>query len=101
MGVDAHYRYEEHRYDNLQPGQVIVIGTDGIWEASDRLGNAYGIRRFRDVIRTHAKFPAEGILDAVYADVREFTRGARQADDITLVVAKVREFPGSPADFEI
>lgn len=101
LGVDAQYRYEEHREDSLHPGQVVVIGTDGIWEASDRLGNAYGVRRFRDVVRTHAGLTAGAILEAVYADISDFTRGARQADDITLVVAKVREFSASPADFAI
>jgi len=36
-------------------------------------------------------FIPKDILDAVYADIKAFTQGARQEDDITLVVAKINE----------
>jgi PAS domain S-box-containing protein len=91
LGVDERHVYEELIDAGLQPGHVIAIGTDGIWEAADRRRQHYGVERFCAVIRRHAAMPAATILEAVFADIRAFTLGARQEDDITLVVAKVRE----------
>ncbi|MBI5579599.1 MAG: SpoIIE family protein phosphatase [Deltaproteobacteria bacterium] len=91
LGVDDQYQYEEFVETNIGAGQIIAIGTDGIWEASDRQRNYYGIERFREVIRQNATLGAKGILEAVFTDVKIFTLGARQEDDITLVVAKVGE----------
>ena len=101
LGVDEHYRYEEYLDADIAAGQIIAIGTDGIWESRDRQGNAYGIQRFRDVLRKHAALGAGGILDAVYDDIKAFSAGARQADDITLVVAKVEESLRPPPDYVI
>lgn len=96
LGVDDQYRYEEYLELGLAPGQIIAIGTDGIWEAFDRQGNPYGSERFREVIRRHAARSAQDILEAVFDDIRAFALGARQEDDITLVIAKVgeRQKPG-------
>jgi sigma-B regulation protein RsbU (phosphoserine phosphatase) len=91
LGVDDGYQYEEYGDTDIGTGQIIAIGTDGIWEASDREKNHYGIERFSEVIRRHADLNAKDILEAVFADIRNFTLGARQEDDITLVVAKVGE----------
>jgi PAS domain S-box-containing protein len=89
LGVDDQYRYEENLDTDIAAGQIIAIGTDGIWEASDHQRNFYGTERFCEVIRRHAALGARDILEAVYSDIKDFTRGARQEDDITLVVAKV------------
>lgn len=91
LGVDDQYRYEEYVDADIASGQIIAIGTDGVWEASDRQRKYYGIKRFCDVIRRNAGLSAEAILEAVFSDIKTFTLGARQEDDITLVVAKVEE----------
>jgi PAS domain S-box-containing protein len=101
LGVDDQYRYEEYLDADIAAGQVIAIGTDGIWEASDRQRNFYGMERFCDVIRRNAALGAKDILEAVYTDIKTFTRGARQQDDITLVIAKVGERGTPEADFVI
>jgi sigma-B regulation protein RsbU (phosphoserine phosphatase) len=101
LGVDDQYRYEEYLDADIAAGQVIAIGTDGIWEASDRQRNFYGMERFCDVIRRNAALGAKDILEAVYTDIKTFTRGARQQDDITLVIAKVGERRTPEADFVI
>ena len=91
LGVEESFVYESNVDREIGPGQVVVIGTDGIWESVDRHGNAYGVERFCTVVRGNAGSAAQDILDAVYADIKAFALGARQADDITLVVAKVEE----------
>jgi PAS domain S-box-containing protein len=101
LGVDDRYQYEEYGNAEINAGQIIAIGTDGIWEASDRKKNHYGIERFCEVIRRHADLNAKNILEAVFADIKNFTLGARQEDDITLVVAKVGESQGPGPDYVI
>jgi phosphoserine phosphatase RsbU/P len=101
LGVDDQYQYEEYAEAGIGVGQIIAIGTDGIWEASDRQKNYYGIERFCEVVRRHAALNAEEILEAVFADIKTFTLGARQEDDITLVIAKVGESQKPGPDFVI
>jgi PAS domain S-box-containing protein len=91
LGVEESFTYESYVDCEVGPGQLVVIGTDGIWESVDRNGNAYGMERFRSVVRNGARSTAQEILEAVYADIKAFTLGARQSDDITLVVAKLKE----------
>lgn len=101
LGVDGNYVFEEYSDINVAAGQVVAIGTDGIWEAEGRNGVEYGKNRFCEIIRTHAASSAKDILDAVYRDIKSFTLGARQRDDITLVIVKVQEPPGSALDWQI
>ena len=68
----------------------MAIGTDGIWEACTPNGEMFGKKRFQRVIREYAKENASNILSAVYDQLDHFTRGLKSEDDITLVVAKVR-----------
>jgi PAS domain S-box-containing protein len=89
LGVDANYVFEESRRAGLRDGQVVAVGTDGIWEAFSKEGQMYGKTRFRELLRRHADLPARDILDAVYSDVMDFTRGRKSDDDITLVILKI------------
>lgn len=91
LGVNDDSNLQEYLAADIKTGQVVTVGTDGIWESVDRNGNPYGMERFCTVIRKHARLGAKDILDAVYADIKAFTQGARQEDDITLVVAKINE----------
>lgn len=88
LGVlpDVAYAGEE---DRLEPGQIVTIGTDGIWERHNGAGQMYGKKRFMEVVRTHAHQPAQAILDAVLADVAAFAPDQPSEDDITLVVVKL------------
>ncbi|MGB8424925.1 MAG: SpoIIE family protein phosphatase [Desulfobacterales bacterium] len=101
LGVDATTVYQQNLKTGLTAGQVIIVGTDGIWESCDREGKMYGRQRFRDIIRGHAQLPATAIIEAVYDDVNQFTRGCKPRDDMTLVVIKVLEGLGPAGDWQI
>jgi len=88
LGVMPDASYEELAGEGLPKGGVLALGTDGIWEAMNVAGEMYGKERFRRVVRENAKKSAQEILDAVYADLADFTEGARPKDDVTLVVIK-------------
>ncbi|MYL84014.1 SpoIIE family protein phosphatase [Desulfovibrio aerotolerans] len=88
LGVLPDYVYEEQSCPGLTPGQVLLLGTDGIWEARNPADEMYGKDRFREVVRAHATLPAEAIVAAVHADVAAFQANSPRDDDITLVVLK-------------
>ncbi len=89
LGVDAEVSYEENRKAGLVEGQIIAIGTDGIWEARNKDGEMFGKARFHDIIRRNAAARAQGILDAVYDELERFRSGLKPEDDVTLVVVKI------------
>ena len=89
LGVNEDFCYEENIKAGVTDGQIIALGTDGIWEARNRKGNMFGKKRFREIIRRNAKEKAINILDAVYDGLDQHTRGLKYDDEITLVVAKV------------
>ncbi|MGD8991224.1 MAG: SpoIIE family protein phosphatase, partial [Desulfobacterales bacterium] len=90
LGVKDDFRYETYRKTGLAEGQIVAIGTDGIWEACNPSGEMFGKRRFQDVIRGYAGENACDIIGAVYDELDHFTKGLKSEDDITLVVAKVQ-----------
>jgi sigma-B regulation protein RsbU (phosphoserine phosphatase) len=53
--------YREQTSAPLQPGQVLFIGTDGVWELPDAKGDQFGKDRLRDVIREAATQTADEI----------------------------------------
>ncbi len=89
LGVNADFDYQEYSMDGLANEQVIAIGTDGIWEAVNSDGEMFGKERFRNIIRQNAGAGSADILNAVYSELNQFTRGRKSEDDITLVIIKV------------
>jgi len=88
LGIESDYAYAAQTMPFAGPGQVLVLGTDGIWEARDPAGEMYGKARFREVVRRNAGLPAAGVVAAVLAELAVFRGARRQEDDVTLVVIK-------------
>ena len=89
LGVINDYEYMAHQKEGLTNGQIIAIGTDGIWEAFNTEGQMFGKNRLCDIIREHSKSSADDILNEVYAGLNRFMSGTKSEDDITLVIIKV------------
>ena len=73
----------------LESGDVIVLYTDGITEATGCTGVSYGIERLAQAVKCSHEKPAAGIREAVLGHLREHVNGTGLLDDITLVVIKV------------
>ncbi|MGD9331075.1 MAG: SpoIIE family protein phosphatase [Desulfobacterales bacterium] len=88
LGVAPGVTYQENVLTVLEAQQIIVIATDGIFEARDRQGQMFGQRRVRDLIRRHQQASAQQIVDSVFDAVAAHTSGLAPEDDRTLVVIK-------------
>ena len=73
---------------HLSPGDVLVMFSDGISEATSADGEEYGELKILECVQKHLAADPSQILDALIADVRDFTRGAAQGDDITAMVLR-------------
>jgi sigma-B regulation protein RsbU (phosphoserine phosphatase) len=91
LGIDDEWRYEEYRCAGWTHGQIIVIGTDGIWETENPESEKFGKSRLRYIIRAHCQSSASEILYAITQALVSFRDTAPQDDDITLVVVKAKK----------
>jgi serine phosphatase RsbU (regulator of sigma subunit)/HAMP domain-containing protein len=74
----------------LQPGDGVVLYTDGIPEAFNANKQPYGMERLCHVISCHWSYPAETVKQAIIDDVEAFIGSQKVFDDITLLVLKKR-----------
>ncbi len=72
----------------LQPGDVVLLYTDGITEAENPLKEHYGIERLKQVLQLNYLYSAQQILKAIMGDVMQFIDQRAILDDCTLVVIK-------------
>ena len=72
----------------MQPGDGVVLYSDGITEATNGVGEFYGLERLCEVVGQYWTQPAEEIKEHVVSDVREFIGQQPLNDDLTLVVVK-------------
>jgi sigma-B regulation protein RsbU (phosphoserine phosphatase) len=90
LGIEADAEYRATRWCGLASGQVLVFGTDGLWETRNADGEMYGKRRLRESIRRSADRPAREILAAAKRDLGTFRGAAPRTDDATLMIVKAR-----------
>lgn len=88
LGVVPEYDYPASAQTTLSPGQIVVAGTDGIWEARNINGAMFGKEKLKALIAEHAEKPAAEIARAVVDAVHEHHMGVHQQDDITVLVVK-------------
>jgi sigma-B regulation protein RsbU (phosphoserine phosphatase) len=95
LGVLEETEYREQSYGPLGAGQVIFIGTDGVWEMPDVNGEPFGKDRLQETIREFADRPAAEIAAAVRERLTRFRGDAKQVDDVTYVVIKLAAATGT------
>ena len=88
LGVSEEWQYQMNERIGLAPGQIIVLSTDGVWEAHNTNGEIFGKERLNEIIRQHAAKKAEEIIEAVIDAVNHFQGDSGAEDDITLIVIK-------------
>ena len=73
---------------SLNPGDWLIVFSDGVSEALSADGEEFGETRIVQTVQKHAGVDASEMLQAIFAAVRAFTKGAAQNDDITALVLR-------------
>jgi sigma-B regulation protein RsbU (phosphoserine phosphatase) len=74
----------------LEPGDTIVLFSDGVTEAMDPDEELFGVPRLREVLTGQTECPLDQLQKCVLEAVENFARGASQADDLTLLIVRYR-----------
>jgi sigma-B regulation protein RsbU (phosphoserine phosphatase) len=88
LGIHAEWPYAENRRDGIPEGQIIAIGTDGIWEARNAQGGMFGREQLCAAIRASRHQGAKQVAAACIAALNAFQNGAPREDDVTLIILK-------------
>jgi sigma-B regulation protein RsbU (phosphoserine phosphatase) len=89
LGIDESWCYRQYYKEKLTAGQIIVLGTDGLWESLNRKGEMFGRDPIIRILNKYPEFDANGILTAGLFALDRFRDGAPVEDDVSIVVIKV------------
>ncbi len=96
LGVDAEACYHEHETP-VGPGDLILMYTDGLTEATNERGELYTIDRLcTDLVRNRTR-AAQEVADAVFDTVRAYSDEGELRDDATVLVMRVAAEPSDAA----
>ncbi len=80
----------------LEPGDTLVLYTDGVNEAANPQSELFGFDRLREAVAKHAGASIEALQAGILRAVQQFTRGAPQGDDITLLILRYHGANNTP-----
>jgi sigma-B regulation protein RsbU (phosphoserine phosphatase) len=89
LGVDINGRYEQFQKTGLKTGQIIVLGSDGLWDARNPKGEMFGKEPIHQIIRQNPGATAREILTSSFNEFNVFLGDRPPEDDVTLVVVKI------------
>ena len=90
LGIMAPQNYSSSSL-TMEPGDVIVLYTDGVTEAMDKNNNEYSDARLLSFLEKHVdEKDSEKLVKELLADVKAFAGNAEQSDDITILVLGYR-----------
>lgn len=89
LGVDGDYIYQESVIANFFRGQILLIGTDGVWEIHNESGEMFGKKRLATFSRENASSTSENILHSIIESLEAYRGSVKQEDDVALAVVKI------------
>jgi len=97
LKIDNGQRFESLLEEVTQPlgvGDVVLLFTDGVTEAMNEAGDAFGEDRLAALLEEHGDLPPEELRERILREIRAFVGGAGLHDDLTLVLLKVENGGG-------
>jgi sigma-B regulation protein RsbU (phosphoserine phosphatase) len=85
VGLLENYQYQQGSA-NLAPGDLLIAFTDGISEAMNHAEEEWGEERLNATVEQCTGLEAKDIIQRIFQDADAFVAGAKQHDDMTLVV---------------
>jgi serine phosphatase RsbU (regulator of sigma subunit) len=89
LEIFRHATFNEAR-TTWRRGDVLLLYSDGVTEATDEAGDEFGRDRLERLLRESADLPADRIRARVFDELARFTGGRPLADDVTVVVVQAR-----------
>ncbi len=89
LGMMKGLPYRSNTID-VEPGDRILLYTDGVTEAHNPEGKLYGEERLVEIFKNNIGKSEEETIDAIYKDIDAFANGTAQFDDITMVVLTIK-----------
>ena len=90
LGLFADQDWRQRKIQ-LNPGDLVVMYTDGITDAQNQQYELYGMERFKETLQANHKQPPAELDKLVLEDIDRFQDGAPQPDDIAMVILKKDE----------
>jgi sigma-B regulation protein RsbU (phosphoserine phosphatase) len=87
LGVTAEGKFEEQALF-LNPGDIIVMYTDGVTEVFDENGEEFGVERLVEVVRSDRKKSSAEVEQAIYSAVQKYAAPSHVFDDFTTLIAR-------------
>jgi sigma-B regulation protein RsbU (phosphoserine phosphatase) len=91
LGVDGGSEYQGQIIKGLSDRQVLLIGTDGLWETRNESGEMFGKERLKALIRRYAHLSSKQMITSIIDELQAFRKSVKQDDDITLAVIKIED----------
>jgi sigma-B regulation protein RsbU (phosphoserine phosphatase) len=88
LGIIEGTPYEMGTITRFSPGEIMLIGTDGIWETRNREKEMFGTERIHELLVRHAQTDADNIAKQLITALDSFRGDHSRDDDITLMVVK-------------
>lgn len=90
LGIDESERYGSPRRFRLEPGDALVMLTDGFIERANPRRELFGFERLSQAITRHAALSASAMIDAIDRETAAFAQAEPQGDDMTAVIIRRR-----------
>jgi sigma-B regulation protein RsbU (phosphoserine phosphatase) len=87
VGIFKDATFEEETLQ-LEPGDTLVVFSDGVSEAHNPSGEEFGEDRLMACLEAHRNLPAPDLLECILEAVQEFRADAPQSDDVTVFVLR-------------
>lgn len=88
FGVLPSMQYGPAQELSLDPGDILILITDGFFEWTNGEGEEFGLERLGEAVRASKDLPPADIINRLYDSVVDFARGTAPQDDLTAVVIK-------------
>lgn len=89
----AGMEFTKYKQDEIQlePGDRILLYTDGVTEAHNQAKELYGMERLLEMVERTKDLSNEEVLDQILDDINEYATGVPQFDDITMIAMSIKD----------
>ncbi len=88
LGIETGVDYLDYDHLGLSDGDVLVVGTDGIWDTRSDTGEWFGKHRLRELIRRQGNQSAKELAGSLEEELARFRQNRPPIDDVTFVIVR-------------